>query len=331
MKTILLQKKNVILPRFCQTHTVSMVHYILTRFNLNLFARDKYGNATLTEEWLENRFQLFETYSLPSIKAQTSKNFYWLVLMDRDTPKFYLDRMYQHKEQCPNLRIIRVKPEGGPKFLLIFQQVIQKDFFKGRGTEDNLVLSTWMDNDDSLSIDFVERLQNEAGKLPRQNPTFIIFHYGLQYFVKRNLAVNYRYDNNHFISLLESYGPQGVVRTAFGYGSHWSVFDFKDCGIHNVMNKNHPAWIEVVHGSNVSNDLFPRKYGYKPLTDGSVLKKQFGLDVVPDKHPVRLFFTFFIPRLIKVNIKHFYTRSLEKAGIKKKKTRGGGEKIKNEK
>ena len=68
-----------------------MNHFILTRFNLRLYPKDKNGNVTLTPEWLEHRFQLFELYTLPSLSAQTCKDFKWIVLIDRETPQEYKD------------------------------------------------------------------------------------------------------------------------------------------------------------------------------------------------------------------------------------------------
>jgi len=54
-----------------------MKHFLLTRFNLRneewITTRD--GGAVLTEEWLIQRFELFENYCLPSVMNQKNKNF----------------------------------------------------------------------------------------------------------------------------------------------------------------------------------------------------------------------------------------------------------------
>ena len=52
-----------------------MNHFILTRFNVRLYPKDKNGHVTLTPEWLEHRFLLFELYTLPCLSAQTCKDF----------------------------------------------------------------------------------------------------------------------------------------------------------------------------------------------------------------------------------------------------------------
>lgn len=53
----------------------SFEHLIITRFNLNLYARDKHDAPTRTERWLEHRFEIFERYCLPSVAAQTNLEF----------------------------------------------------------------------------------------------------------------------------------------------------------------------------------------------------------------------------------------------------------------
>ena len=60
----------------------SFEHLIITRFNLNLYARDKHDAPTRTERWLAHRFEVFERYCLPSVAAQTNPNFRWLCLFD---------------------------------------------------------------------------------------------------------------------------------------------------------------------------------------------------------------------------------------------------------
>ncbi len=54
-------------------------HYLLTRFNLPLWNKDKHGLATRDEAWLENRCRLFEQYTLPSVQQQSCKDFVWVV------------------------------------------------------------------------------------------------------------------------------------------------------------------------------------------------------------------------------------------------------------
>ena len=62
-------------------------HFLITRFNLNLYERDKHAAPTRTARWLEHRFEVFERYCLPSVAAQTATDFRWLCLFDAATPE----------------------------------------------------------------------------------------------------------------------------------------------------------------------------------------------------------------------------------------------------
>ena len=84
----------------------SFEHLIITRFNLNLYARDKHDAPTRTERWLEHRFELFERYCLPSVAAQTNPNFRWLCLFDAATPAAYRRRIGGYQSVCPQFRSV---------------------------------------------------------------------------------------------------------------------------------------------------------------------------------------------------------------------------------
>jgi hypothetical protein len=80
---------------------LSFSHFIITRFNLRLYARDKKNKPVRTEQWLKYRFDIFEQYCLPSVAAQTCADFTWLCLFDEQTPDFYRLRIASYRAVCP--------------------------------------------------------------------------------------------------------------------------------------------------------------------------------------------------------------------------------------
>ena len=84
----------------------SFEHLLITRFNLNLYARDKHDAPTRTERWLEHRFEIFERYCLPSVAAQINPNFRWLCLFDAATPAAYRRRIGGYQSVCPQFRSV---------------------------------------------------------------------------------------------------------------------------------------------------------------------------------------------------------------------------------
>lgn len=81
-------------------------NFIITRFNLNLYAQDKHDLPTRTDRWLEHRFEVFERYCLPSVAAQTSGNFTWLCLFDAATPESCRRRIEGYKARCPQFEAV---------------------------------------------------------------------------------------------------------------------------------------------------------------------------------------------------------------------------------
>ena len=69
----------------------AFTHVIQTRFNLATPGREL---AIRTQPgWLLERFQLFELWCLPSVAAQTSRNFTWLIYFDEGTPEVFRKRI----------------------------------------------------------------------------------------------------------------------------------------------------------------------------------------------------------------------------------------------
>jgi hypothetical protein len=71
---------------------MSFIHVITTRFNVptSVWTVTRGGAKPLSEEWLKDRFEIFQKYCLPSFKNQSNKNFIWLVFFDANTPKKYM-------------------------------------------------------------------------------------------------------------------------------------------------------------------------------------------------------------------------------------------------
>ena len=53
--------------------------------------------------------ELFERYTLPSVVAQTCQDFVWIILIDGDSPQWFLDKTRHWKEDCKQIKVVRVK------------------------------------------------------------------------------------------------------------------------------------------------------------------------------------------------------------------------------
>lgn len=264
-------------------------HFILTRFNLRLWNRDKSGAAVRTRNWLDHRFSLFERYCLPSIAGQTCKDFHWIVLFDRHTPDEYKARIAAYQGCCPQLIPIYVAPQEGRYFARIFGEEVRKRIEPSSG-----VLTTYLDNDDALHRRFVEDIQNRAASLP--DGTFITYIDGYQYYTDHRYAMRIHYPRNHFVSVIEKRAPLNMnVRTIYGFGSHYYLVKIPGVRIEQISGSR--MWCEVIHEKNMGNDAYFLRAMMEK--DHALLQRDFSIDE-PLQHGTLLYLFRFLPRYCKI-------------------------------
>ena len=246
--------------------------YILTRFNLTLWQTDKNSNNTQTAEWLEQRFRLFEQFTLPSVLNQTDKKFKWIVLFSSETPIKYKSRIDEIRSRCPQFRAIGVAPGQSAIFGQIFKEVIENDL---GDKAEGIVSTTYLDNDDALSVHYMEMIQNlistNYNKIIAQT-SIINFRFGCQYFTEHKVASKASYKRNHFITLAEPLGSNSI-KTVFGYGSHYYID--KHNGIRQIVVEKTDMWLEVIHDKNVINDV--RMSIHTRIIGSEMLLRTFGV------------------------------------------------------
>jgi Putative rhamnosyl transferase len=219
---------------------VDFTHVIMTRFNV---ARPKRQEPIrLDPDWLAGRFDLFERYCLPSVAAQTARGFHWLVYFDEETPEPIRARI----EACR-----RVFP-----FVPCFTGPVGGDYWPASigaagAARTPWLLTTRFDNDDALSADHVARLQAALGQgAPVRGslnfPRGFVLEGGKLYALTHLASA--------FASWLEPWDDK--ARTAI------SINHLKMARVGPVRQlEGPPAWLQVVHGGNVSNKIRGRRVG----------------------------------------------------------------------
>ena len=268
--------------------TVTLHHFILTRFNLLLWNKDKKGSPVRTVKWLEHRFALFERYCLSSVKNQTCGDFVWIVLFDSTTPDRFKERIANFQQDCSQFVPVFVEPEKGRFFADIFRKEVRRRVPDG---ENGRVLTTYLDNDDALNVKMVADLQRRAMSLP--NGTFIYYIDGYQFFTDHQYLMRIHYRKNHFVSVIEA-GEKEQVKTIYGYGSHYYIDQIKGARIEYV--KNEPMWCQVVHEKNMGNDAY--FLNARMMREQDLLQKDFGLQEKVN-YGVGLYLQRFLPRYAK--------------------------------
>lgn len=227
-------------------------HFIVSRFNLPLWPRDKHDSRIDRTAWLRRRIELFERYTLPSVAGQTCREFVFVLLVDRATPAEERPRIRAFRDQCPMLRLCALDERqvhtagfGAP---IVISALLQE-----RGAQpDDTVLTTYLDTDDALAADYVACIRHAADELCQRVPLPFAMScdHGLQYFERTGLTVSLRHPHSHFMTIAER---AATVRTCYGYGSHLYLERDGFRVVH--LHEHRPMWCEVVHEGNVDNDV----------------------------------------------------------------------------
>jgi hypothetical protein len=223
-------------------------HFILTRFNLKfngIPGLEKYNLPEQTEEWLNRRFFLFEKYCFPSIMNQVNKDFIWFVMFDSNTPERFFQKIKNYELMFPLFKPLFLDKGDSDSIKKTFNEVIALYL----SNDDHYVITSRIDSDDAFHKDMVLEVQKLFN---RQDNIFLSFAYGLQYDIERKVLARMHYENNHFISRIEkiSNGIETVI--TFDHTNLNKVAD-----VVYINNKQKPLWLEIIHGGNLINSLYP--------------------------------------------------------------------------
>lgn len=204
-------------------------HVLLTRFNLPSHGPE--GIIRAKEGWLERRIVLFERYCLTSVRAQTCQKFGWLIYFDPESPDWLRWRIEGHAREGGYVPIFRAS---------VSRAELIEDVTRAIGRNHSHLMTTNLDNDDALAVNFVERLQ--AVK-PQTERTAIYIANGL---IKSHSRLYLRMDKkNAFCSVLDDW------ESASTCWSNWHTLLGKNMRALDLYDE--PGWLQVIHGTNVSN------------------------------------------------------------------------------
>jgi hypothetical protein len=222
-----------------------MDHAILTRFNLPSVGAESVIRAK--NDWLTQRVELFERYCLPSVLAQTTSDFRWLIYFDPESPAWLKERIESWTAHDSFVPLFRAE---------VAREELLSDIELHVGRRHDWLITTNLDNDDAIAVDFVERVQSAPIRSGRHA---IYLGNGL---IRTGDSVFARRDScNAFCSVRE---PWIEAQTCW---SEW----------HNLLPTvmpveivdGQPGWLQVVHGNNVTNRIRGR------LTDPAPYRQLF--------------------------------------------------------
>lgn len=184
---------------------------------------------------MTDRWRLFERFCLPSVTGQSSKDFHWLVFFDADTPASWRDRI-DATVASPRFRPVFLRePFTGDAVAAAISAAHLNDA--------PFLITSRLDNDDALAPHFIARVQSAFRPHRLQ---FLNFPLGYQLAGGRVYLRPYLAGS--FASLIEQVGA-GPVRTVH-FTDHHLIGRYP---LRQIWSP--PAWLQVVHGRNVANEV----------------------------------------------------------------------------
>lgn len=209
-------------------------HYLLTCFNVNKgFSQ---GNKRNSPEYLDSRFSLFESITVPSVAAQSCSNFSWLVFFDIDTPDSYKERL----NSIP--KSINFIP-----FYVSWSGEIKDILKKQLKSESKYLVTTNLDNDDAIAENFIEMIQN---RLVEEEVYFINFLMG--YMLSNQGLFMREYYSSPFHTVSERVSDEIISCLNI---PHHLLFELQQKGVPVYQIICQPLWLQMVHGSNIRNKI----------------------------------------------------------------------------
>lgn len=210
-------------------------HVLLTRYNLPSAGAESVIRAK--EGWLRDRTVLFEQYTVPSVQAQTSDHFAWIVYLDPESPSWLVERMASLEQRGVLTPLYRAEVPAPD---------LVDDIRAVTGRSQGPLITTNLDNDDGLANNFIERLQSSFTPDVR---AAVYVDSGL---IMAGEALYLRRDpQNAFCSVYEDLTDPLTC---------WADWHNR---LHLHMPVVHlrgaPGWLQVIHGNNVSNRVRGRR------------------------------------------------------------------------
>lgn len=206
-------------------------HVLVTRFNLPSEGAERLIRAR--DGWLQDRVLLFERHTVPTVRAQSVKTFRWIVYFDTESPEWLTNRLQPLVDSGLFTPLYRET---------VGWMDVREDARRLTGAVGDILITTNLDNDDAVATDFVARLQEAARPGVREA---VFLAHGL---IRSGDKVFLRVDrNNAFCSVAE---PWDDAQTAW---RDWHILLGKHMPTKVVGDQ--PAWLQVIHGRNVSNRI----------------------------------------------------------------------------
>jgi hypothetical protein len=220
---------------------VKFTHYLVTRFNvpLDTWLKDSTRPHSPDAAWFNHRLHLFSTYCVPTVLAQSESNFQWIIYCDAQTEPAQLLEL---KGILPDKHWISLRYTTHKSALLADLQALLAQ------SSTPFVITSRLDNDDGLGIDFVHQVQSH---FEERDQRVINLQGGVLYDPVRHILTRSKSTvPNSFISLIEKRNPANQIMTVYGF--HHTELPVA-ASVQQVVGGVH--WLKIIHHRNVRSQM----------------------------------------------------------------------------
>jgi Putative rhamnosyl transferase len=251
---------------------MKVLQVLVTWFNRPRTFGTRPFTRSLEPKWLQYRWNLMETYTIPSLAAQTNTGFDWVVLCHEDSPAWMRERAAAAEARMPFRTFFDYGDVGNPYL----------SDLKERSSEADAVLVTRIDSDDMFHRHAMERIRAAFLEKPFEHE-ILNFSLGYQYeHATQRLGVTW-FDSPPFSTRVWPKPCKDPLDHGPAHNELPRLFSCREIGL------GIPYMVLHIHDENDSSH-----FGYdvsripRPLSR-RILAEGFGVQVVPEVAPLRMF------------------------------------------
>lgn len=239
----------------------SIQHLLETHFSVDM-------GRELSQSWLAERLELLRALTLPSVAAQTTRRFTWLLLCDRSTDPGTLERLREEERSSDRLRVVLTGNGTSPVDAV--RAEVRRDA--------DVLITTRLDSDDAIADRYLEAVQEYAGPFHRSSHETLLVNFprGYRLDVRDRSLYETWLPNAPFHSLFErprhgvaktlrSAGHRDLLQQRYARFRRLSPFGDGAGATHVRIHQHYPtlqdesidAWLVGVHGGNLLNRIGP--------------------------------------------------------------------------
>lgn len=235
-------------PIVLDMDSLEFKHFVITRFGLGQAKEDFYQ---LNIEYLENLLAV-------SLRNQTNRNFYWIVLIDVRAPKWVFTRLNYIIRGILDVEIVKHDPFKSLSIMPDISELISK-----RGVSlGEYIIVTRVDSDDALSVNYIDNVSvclterlSVHGRVPVSiNPVNGVYYYPEQ---AKFFEV---FKNNYSVQTIGGRFCREFVHPYSGSHKEFSIHFRRKGWQAVILNTPEPLWLRSMRkDSNVHESSLPPK------------------------------------------------------------------------